>query len=86
MKKQTGKEETMEELTQRQLQNIGKRMQELRKKKGFKNYEIFAYENDLPRAQYGRYERGQDLKVSSLLKVLKGFDITLKEFFSDGFE
>ena len=86
MKKQTGKEETIEELTQRQLQNIGKRMQELRKKKGFKNYEIFAYENDLPRAQYGRYERGQDLKVSSLLKVLKGFDITLKEFFSDGFE
>ena len=86
MKKQTGKEETMEELTQRQLQNIGKRMQELRKKKGFKNYEIFAYENDLPRAQYGRYERGQDLKVSSLLKVLKGFDMTLKEFFSDGFE
>ena len=86
MKKQTGKEETIEELTQRHIQNIGKRMQELRKKKGFKNYEIFAYENDLPRAQYGRYERGQDLKVSSLLKVLKGFDITLKEFFSDGFE
>ena len=86
MKKQTAKEETIEALTGRQLQNMGKRMQELRKKKGFKNYEIFAYENDLPRAQYGRYERGQDLKMSSLLKVLKGFDISLKEFFGEGFE
>ena len=87
MKKQaTSKEEPIEKQIESQLQNMGKRLQQLRKKKGFKNYEKFAYENDLPRAQYGRYERGQDLKVSSLLKVLKGFDMGLKEFFSEGFE
>lgn len=61
---------------------IGERMREIRIAKGYKNYEKFAYDNDIPRAQYGRYERGTDLKLSSLLKVLDGFDMTLEEFFS----
>ena len=68
------------------LQNMGKRMQTLRKEKGYKNYELFAYQNDIPRAQYGRYERGQDLKLSSLLKVVRGFNISIKDFFSEGFD
>jgi transcriptional regulator with XRE-family HTH domain len=63
------------------LKKIGERMKEIRKGKGYKNYEIFAYENGIPRAQYGRYERGSDLKLSNLLKVLDGFDMTLEEFF-----
>lgn len=63
---------------------IGERMKEIRIAKGYKNYEKFAYDNDIPRAQYGRYERGSDLKLSSLFKVLDGFDMTLEEFF-DGF-
>lgn len=67
------------------LEKMGKRMQKLRKEKGYKNYELFAYENEIPRAQYGRYERGQDLKLSSLLKVVRGYNITLKDFFSEGF-
>lgn len=56
-------------------------MKEIRKAKGYKNYELFAYEKGIPRAQYGRYERGSDLKLSNLLKVLDGFDMTLEEFF-----
>jgi transcriptional regulator with XRE-family HTH domain len=67
------------------LQKIGERMRELRKEKGYSNYETFAYENNIPRAQYGRYEQGSDLKLSSLLKVLDGLDMTLEEFFSVGF-
>jgi len=42
-------------------------------------------DNELPRAQYGRYENGQDLPYSSLLKVLKAMDISLEEFFKEGF-
>jgi len=72
--------------TQDFLERIGKRMVALRKKKGYKNHEIFAYENKIPRAQYGRYEHGQDLQMSSFKKVLKGFGVTAKEFFSEGFE
>jgi hypothetical protein len=63
MKKQTPKnKKPVDAYILKQLEKIGKRLQELRKKKGYSNYELFAYENGLPRAQYGRYERGQDLK------------------------
>jgi transcriptional regulator with XRE-family HTH domain len=87
MKKQPKKKvEPLEKDLEKLLSNMGKRMQELRKKSGYKNYELFAYENELPRAQYGRYERGQDLKLSSLLKVVRGYGITINEFFSEGFE
>ncbi len=72
--------------TQDFLEKIGKRMTALRKEKGFKNHEIFAYENKIPRAQYGRYEHGQDLQMSSFKKVLNGLGITAKEFFKEGFE
>lgn len=64
------------------LKQIGERLKEIRKQKGYDNYEKFAYENDIPRAQYGRYERGNsDLRLSSLLKILNAFDMSLEEFF-----
>ncbi|MCF6212787.1 MAG: helix-turn-helix domain-containing protein [Flavobacteriaceae bacterium] len=71
--------------TQEQLQNMGKRLRELRIAKGYTNYELFAYDNNIPRAQYGRYENGQDLRFSSLLKILKALDISLEDFFKIGF-
>lgn len=68
------------------LQNLANRLKEFRRAKGYSNYEQFAFDNELPRAQYGRYEKGQDLRFSSLLKVLKALDITLDEFFKEGFD
>ncbi|MEO0505798.1 MAG: helix-turn-helix transcriptional regulator [Bacteroidota bacterium] len=72
--------------TEEQLERLGKRMRELRISKGFTNYEQFAFEHELPRAQYGRYEQGQDLRFSSLIKVVKAFDMTLEAFFAEGFD
>jgi transcriptional regulator with XRE-family HTH domain len=71
--------------TQQQLENLGNRLRELRTERGFTNYEQFAFEHNLPRAQYGRYEKGQDLRFSSLVKVLKALDISLEDFFKEGF-
>ena len=71
---------------EKQLENLGKRLKALRKAKGFSNYEQFAFTHDIHRVQYGRYENGSDLRFSSLLKVIKAFDMTLEEFFSEGFE
>jgi len=68
------------------LAALGKRIKALRIKKGYTNYEYFAYEHDIPRAQFGRYENGEDLRYSSLLKVIRAFGMTLQEFFSEGFE
>ena len=75
-----------DEYTTQQLKNLGDRLKTLRKERGYSNYEQFAFDNELPRAQYGRYEKGHDLRFSSLLKVLKAMDISLREFFSIGFD
>lgn len=65
-------------------QKVGKRIRELRVQKGFSNYENFAFENGIARAQYGKYEKGtEDLRLSSLYKVLKALNITFEEFFHD---
>jgi transcriptional regulator with XRE-family HTH domain len=68
------------------LVKLGNRIKELRVKAGFTNYEYFAYKHDIPRAQFGRYERGEDLRYTSLLKVIKAFGMTMPEFFSEGFD
>jgi len=69
-----------------ELKKLGERIKSLRLKRGYTNYENFAYDNDLPRAQYGRYENGQDIRYSSLVKVVKALGVTMEEFFSEGFD
>jgi transcriptional regulator with XRE-family HTH domain len=68
------------------LIKVGKRIRELRIEKGYTNYEYFAYEHGIPRAQFGRYENGEDMRVSSLVKVVQALGMTMEEFFSKGFE
>ena len=65
---------------------VGERIKELRKKLGYKNQEHFAWDKGLSRSQYGKYEKGADMRVSSLEKVLAALEITPKEFFSEGFD
>ena len=72
--------------TAKEVDLLAKRIRELRIKQGFSNYEYFAYENEIPRAQYGRYEKGEDLRFTSLIKIIKAFGMTPKEFFSKGFD
>lgn len=69
-----------------ELVKLGNRIRALRIAKGYTSHEIFAYEHKIPRAQYGRYERGLDLQYSSLIKVINALGISLKDFFSEGFD
>lgn len=69
-----------------QIQNLGKRIKELRKEKGYSNYEFFAYENKIGRSQYGRYEKGVDMQFSSILKLIQMHGMSVKDFFGEGFE
>lgn len=69
-----------------QIKNLGKKIRALRIKKGYTNAEFFAYDHRINRSQYGKYERGEDLRFSSLLRILEIHNLTLKEFFSDGFD
>lgn len=68
-----------------QLKRLGDRIKSLRIKKGYTSYEYFAYEHNISRAQFGRYEQGQDLRFSSLIKVVNAFGMTLDEFFNEDF-
>lgn len=71
---------------EKELVKLGDRIKQLRIKRGYTSYEIFAFENGINRAQFGRYERGEDLRYSSLLKVIQALGVTQKEFFSEGFD
>ncbi len=51
------------------LQKLGKRIKQIRIAKGYSSYEYFAYEHNISRAQYGRYEKGR-IFVSALLQKL----------------
>jgi len=75
-----------DELKAIELNKLAERIRSLRIQKGYSNYENFAYEHKIPRAQYGRYEKGEDLRYSSLMKVVKAFDMSMTEFFSEGFD
>ncbi|KFF14111.1 DNA-binding protein [Chryseobacterium soli] len=61
-------------------------LKELRIAKGYSSYEYFAYDHNISRAQYGRYEKGEDLRFSTLAKIINAFGITMSEFFSEGFD
>lgn len=68
------------------LKKLGERIKSLRIEKGYSSYEYFAYEHNISRAQFGRYERGEDMRFSTLVKIISAFDMTFEEFFSKGFE
>ena len=69
-----------------QVRKMAERLKHLRKERGYSNMDIFAYENGFGRAQYGRYEKGQDLRFTTIVRLANCFDMSLKEFFSEGFE
>lgn len=65
------------------LEKLGKRIKQLRQEKGYTNYEHFAYEHGISRTQYGKYETGENLKFLTLVKILKGLDVSLQDFFAE---
>ncbi|MDP4128904.1 MAG: helix-turn-helix transcriptional regulator [Bacteroidota bacterium] len=72
--------------TDDQLKKLGERIKKLRIAKGYSSYEYFAYDNNISRAQFGRYEQGQDLRFSTLIKIINAFELTLPEFFGEDFD
>jgi len=81
-----GKSEVKKPEDDEVLRRLGNRLKQLRIAKGYSSQEIFAYEHNINRVQYSRYERGEDIRFSTLIKVIQVFDITIEEFFSEGFE
>lgn len=72
----------LEEFQKEELELIGKKIKYLRIKAGYSNYEDFAHDADIARAQYGKYEHGANLMITTLMKILKQHKMTLADFFN----
>lgn len=70
------------------LTKLSNRIKNVRKEKGFKSYELFAYDIEVSRAGMSKYEAGNfdDIRMRTLLKIIDGLGMTPKEFFSEGFD
>lgn len=69
---------------QKILEEIGEKLRDLRKKKGYTSAETFAYDYDLPRVHYWRIERGKvNMTIQSLQRLLSIHKISFEDFFSD---
>ena len=68
------------------LKNLGVRIKDLRIKAGFNSQETFSYACGIPRAQYARYEKGSNITILSLQKIVKFHKLGWEEFFSVGID
>jgi hypothetical protein len=65
-----------------ELLQIGAKLIELRKKKGYRSHVKFTEDFNLARVQYWRMEKGRtNFTIKSLAKVLMIHGVSLEEFF-----
>lgn len=65
-----------------EYQFIADRLKELRKEKGYSNYEHIAFELGMSRSAYWRLETGVNFELKTLIKVCRLLNVSLAEFFS----
>ena len=65
-----------------EFQLIANRLKELRKEKGYTNYEHIAFELGMSRSAYWRLETGVNFELKTLIKVCRLLNVSLTEFFS----
>jgi transcriptional regulator with XRE-family HTH domain len=66
---------------QEAIEFIGRRLRQIRLDRGYTNYEYLSYELGMSRSLYGRYEKGANITIASLVKILEHYNMTLEEFF-----
>jgi transcriptional regulator with XRE-family HTH domain len=64
-----------------ELKVIAERLKELRKAKGYSNYEHIAFELGMSRSAYWRLESGANFELKTLIKICRVLKISLEEFF-----
>jgi predicted transcriptional regulator len=65
------------------IAQIALKLKKIRIENGFSSYENFANQNDLPRVQYWRMEKGTNFTIKNLLRILEIHNITIEIFFKD---
>lgn len=60
---------------------IATRLKQLRKQKGYSNYEHIAFELGMSRSAYWRLETGVNFELKTLIKICRLLNISLEDFF-----
>lgn len=60
---------------------ISDKLKQIRKEKGYSNYEHIAFELGMSRSAYWRLESGENFSLKTLIKICKLLGITLEQFF-----
>ena len=66
---------------EQRIEAIAKKIKTLRMKAGYKSAETFAFDNNLPRVQYWRMEKGTNFTIKGLLRILKIHKLSMEKFF-----
>lgn len=75
-------ENSKQNLNKEEYSAIANRLRELRKAKGYSNYEHIAFALEMSRSAYWRLESGVNFELKTLIKFCRLIEITLEEFFS----
>ena len=70
-----------QQLKLEELNAIASRLKELRKAKGYTNYEHIAFALEMSRSAYWRLETGANFELKTLIKICRLLDVSLEEFF-----
>ncbi|CAN5549659.1 hypothetical protein BH11BAC2_BH11BAC2_06370 [soil metagenome] len=68
------------------LEKFGKRLRQLRKAAGYTSQLTFAYEQGFNPPQVNKWERGEDIKLSNISRLCDALEISVADFFSEGFK
>ncbi|MFM2266325.1 MAG: hypothetical protein RLZ77_1745 [Bacteroidota bacterium] len=74
-------ENPKQKLKLEELEAIAHRLKELRKVKGYTNYEHIAFALDMSRSAYWRLETGANFELKTLIKICRLLEISLEDFF-----
>lgn len=80
-KRKIAKEMTDKEM-QAQLTRIGKLIREKRKEQ-FPSADDFAYQIGIARSNMNRHEKGNDMYLTTFLRIVTGLGISAQDFFRD---
>jgi hypothetical protein len=74
-------EKKPEKQVDKRIIKIAEKLKKMRVAKGYKSYDVFAWDNDISRVNYWRMEKGHNFTMETLLKILDVHKISLEEFF-----
>lgn len=66
----------------KRILKMAAKLKQMRKEAGYRNYDVFAWDNDISRTSYHRMETGGNFTIETLLKILDIHKMSLEDFFS----